>query len=37
MHAAAMRRRLGEAPGWFEAERIRDPEAFTRIFVPPPG
>jgi serine/threonine protein kinase len=35
MHAAALRRRLGEAPGWFDEERIRDPEAFTRVFVPP--
>jgi len=35
MHAAALRRRLGETPGWFDEERIRDPEAFTRVFVPP--
>jgi hypothetical protein len=35
MHAAALERRLGRAPEWFTRERIRDPEAFTRIFVPP--
>ena len=35
MHAVALRLRLGERPDWFARERIVDPEAFARIFVPP--